>query len=125
MTEDINLTTFNLTDNSCPICFNEISLDNKYITGCKHEYCKDCLDNWFDKGKNTCPKCRRTIKYLNNNNVKIRLINMNKAIVIERIARPQNTIVMKKYVMYYLFGGYILTFISIGCNIYFTVNCDY
>ena len=117
MTEDINL-----TNNSCPICFNEISLDNKYITNCEHEYCKDCLDNWFDKGKNTCPKCRSTIKYLNNNNIKIRLITMNKAIVIERIARPRNTIIIKKSLISVLLGGYILTFISIGCNIYLIIQ---
>ena len=34
--------------NECPICFNKIKNDNKYITECNHEYCKACLDKWFD-----------------------------------------------------------------------------
>lgn len=112
----------NISDNNCPICFNEINLDNKYITDCKHEYCKDCLNNWFDKGKNTCPKCRRLIKYLNNETVYIRLINMNKAVVIERLRHNENTIIIKKSLLSKLLGGYILMVISMGCNIYLLNN---
>tara|TARA_B100001248_G_scaffold253801_1_gene231472 strand:- start:384 stop:743 length:360 start_codon:yes stop_codon:yes gene_type:complete len=112
----------NLTDNSCPICFNEISFNNKYITNCKHEYCKDCLDNWFDKGKNTCPNCRTVVKYLNNDNIKIRLININKEIVIQSPNIPENSIIIKKSLIRCLLSGYILIFISIGYNIYLINN---
>ena len=46
---------------NCSICYNHIIED--VITECNHIYCKECLDKWFDKGKNSCPLCRREIKY--------------------------------------------------------------
>jgi hypothetical protein len=115
----------NIKDNNCPICFNEIHSDNKYTTECNHEYCKDCLNNWFDKGKNTCPNCRRIIKYLNNETIHIRLINMDKSVVIERIRHPPNTVIVKKSLLSTLLGGYVLIIISMGCNIYLLTydNC--
>jgi hypothetical protein len=34
--------------NSCAICMKE-ELDDEeiYTTNCKHIFCKDCLDDWF------------------------------------------------------------------------------
>lgn len=105
----------------CPICLNIIS--DKYLTDCNHEYCKDCLDKWFDRGKNDCPKCRHIIKYLNNKNINIRLISINKPLVIERNI-PRHSIMIKKTTLYILFLGYVISTISIGYNIYFINNYE-
>ena len=48
----------------CSICLtNDIIPFNKCITQCSHSFCKGCLDKWFDRGKNTCPMCRKTDNY--------------------------------------------------------------
>ena len=33
----------------CPICFNDIISEKECITDCNHIFCKDCLNNWFEK----------------------------------------------------------------------------
>ena len=65
----------------CSICFNN-NIDNNSMcyTSCNHNYCKSCLDKWFDKGKNTCPNCRSEIKYFQYNNNKTRIIILDKNI---------------------------------------------
>ncbi len=44
----------------CSICLEKIK--GKYSkTGCNHFFHKNCLDNWINIGKHTCPNCRHTI----------------------------------------------------------------
>jgi len=64
--------TVNLNENRCSICLQEIQ--NECITNCNHNFCKECLDTWFDNGKNTCPLCRKIIQYFNNNEQNNRII---------------------------------------------------
>jgi hypothetical protein len=47
---------------SCTICMKE-ELDNEdiYTTNCNHFFCKECLDDWFKRGNQTCPLCRSEI----------------------------------------------------------------
>ena len=48
----------------CSICLtNDIEEHTKYTTNCYHNYCKDCLDSWFDRGNQSCPLCRQPIQY--------------------------------------------------------------
>ena len=107
--------------NECPICFNEIILKNKYITDCNHEFCKDCLDKWFDKSKITCPTCRKNIKYLTYQNNKIRVIHSS-ALIITR--NNQNLIRISKKTFNFLILSHILTIISIGFNIFFIYEIE-
>ena len=48
--------------NSCTICMKEnLELDIIYTTDCKHIFCKECLDDWFHRGNQSCPLCRSHI----------------------------------------------------------------
>ena len=60
---------------SCIICLkDDLLIENMCSTGCSHLFCKECLDRWLDKGKKTCPLCRRTIQYFKNNDVNYRVV---------------------------------------------------
>jgi hypothetical protein len=75
MTEQINI---DISDkNSCSICLtDEIESNNHCITNCNHEFCKDCLSNWFNQGKDSCPICREQIINYKNNNKDYNLIRI-------------------------------------------------
>ena len=107
------------SDNDCPICFNQITVKNKYITDCNHEFCKDCLDKWFDKSKITCPKCRKNVQYLTYQNDKIRLVHTSSLIIARNTQNNPNIIRIKKNLLIFFMVSEILTVISIGFNIYF------
>ena len=48
--------------NSCTICMKEeLSEEDIYTTDCNHTFCKECLDDWFKRGNQTCPLCRSHI----------------------------------------------------------------
>lgn len=63
--------------NNCTICFENISFDNNCITNCNHNFCKNCLDEWFKKNKDTCPICRTKIKYYKCKDETIKLYFVN------------------------------------------------
>ena len=65
----------------CSICLveNIMPLD-KCITQCNHNYCKNCLDSWFNKGKDTCPMCRQPIHYFSYNGQSTRIISVERPI---------------------------------------------
>ena len=60
--------------NSCTICMKEeLKNEDIYTTDCNHIFCKECLDDWFQRGNQTCPLCRSlvdTYKY-NDENYKL------------------------------------------------------
>ena len=43
---------------TCSICLGDIVEDNLCKTNSNHEFCKSCLDLWFQSHNNTCPMCR-------------------------------------------------------------------
>jgi len=51
---------------SCSICLNEVreTRSNK-PTRCGHLFHGECLRKWKDKGKNTCPMCRKLLDVSN------------------------------------------------------------
>ena len=62
---------------SCSICLNtELAIENMCQTNCSHEFCKDCLSDWFNQGKDSCPMCRQQIKNYKNNDKEYNLIRI-------------------------------------------------
>lgn len=59
---------------NCTICMKEIINDNIYITDCKHFFCNECLEVWFQRGNNSCPICRSEIDTYTYKNEKYKLI---------------------------------------------------
>ena len=46
----------------CPICFDQISTDKYFLTGCKHAFHKECLAAWQQYASPaSCPMCRGTL----------------------------------------------------------------
>ena len=64
-------------NDSCIICFNNISEDSLCRTNCNHIYCKECLHKWFDRGKIDCPMCRLNIKSYKNKDAQNHIIVVN------------------------------------------------
>ena len=65
----------------CSICLDNDIEDNVLCsTECSHQFCKKCLDEWFDQDKTSCPMCRTEIKYFNyqgeNNRIPIPVSSM-------------------------------------------------
>ena len=63
--DDIIHETFN-----CPVCLSDKSEEEKCITECGHEFCKNCIHTWFNRSKITCPSCRSEIKVYTNHILK-------------------------------------------------------
>ena len=56
---------------SCPICYDEINNDSKYVTSCNHIFHKNCIDDWIIISDSLeCPYCRNmlSITCINNKN---------------------------------------------------------
>lgn len=56
---------YDIEDEVCAICFNELELTLKRgkplrILKCKHIFCATCIEKWINK-KETCPLCMRDI----------------------------------------------------------------
>ena len=45
---------------NCPICDDNLTLENCVSTECNHTFCKECFWKWT-KSHNTCPLCRHSI----------------------------------------------------------------
>ena len=61
--------------NSCTICMKEeLDNNNTYTTDCNHMFCKECLDDWFQRGNQTCPLCRSHIDTYQYKDEKYKLI---------------------------------------------------
>ena len=45
---------------NCPICDDQLTLDNCINTECNHAFCKKCFWKWT-KTHNSCPLCRSSI----------------------------------------------------------------
>lgn len=49
----------------CPICFNSHSIENAFITNCKHSFCLECTKNHLRTDSQCkCPMCRTKITML-------------------------------------------------------------
>jgi len=60
---------------TCIICLKDnLQQETMCSTECSHLFCKECLDEWLDRGKKSCPVCRKTIQYFRNNDVDYRVV---------------------------------------------------
>ena len=77
-----------LSDKTCSICLQSILPVDLCRTNCNHEFCKECLDHWFNSKRSSCPLCRTDIKYFNHQN------NLNRVVCIIQKAPniPRNDI---------------------------------
>ena len=50
------------TSDECGICMNPFG-GTTHTLGCKHSFCKRCLDPWVLKSQ-TCPACRATMEVI-------------------------------------------------------------
>ena len=110
-----------LDEKSCPICLDE--KEDMYITDCDHKMCKDCLDEWFDKNKTSCPLCRTDMRYIHNDDEKIRIVsNRDTSVEDEDIQRTtlflQHLVSKVKLYRYMMYFSTVSSLISI--NYYFS-----
>ena len=48
-----------LSKKECPICYNKfINSIKPESLPCKHILCSNCLNEWLNHNKHTCPMCR-------------------------------------------------------------------
>jgi len=59
-----------ITDETCSICWNNISNLDSIKTECNHEYCNSCLTDWL-QNKKSCPMCRQNIQNIQNSEYEI------------------------------------------------------
>jgi hypothetical protein len=45
-------------EKSCVICYDDLSMQNAFITKCGHMMCKGCEKKLYDKKNKNCPTCR-------------------------------------------------------------------
>jgi hypothetical protein len=63
---------------SCTICLNDdLSGEITYRTNCSHIFCKQCIEDWFERGNNSCPLCRRQVTHYESEGTQYRLIIYN------------------------------------------------
>ena len=76
---------------TCSICLNQVrpTRTNPPIR-CGHIFHSDCLESWKEKGKNTCPMCRKvfdvskfkvTLTVENNDNETSNIISMDEDMI--------------------------------------------
>jgi len=102
----------------CSICLAPILSDDLCITDCNHEFCKECLDKWFNENKLSCPLCRSTIEYFNYNNINNRIVCIIKNIRDTSPINVQHIIITRK--------SFLILNSIMGCSImaclYLSIN---
>lgn len=49
---------YNIINDICSICLENIKNNKVELINCNHHFHKQCLIDWFRKGKINCPNCR-------------------------------------------------------------------
>ena len=74
----LNETKDEINNHTCSVCLKEnLNDDEIYYTNCNHEFCKSCLDDWFQRGNQSCPLCRSEITEYKYRDEKYKLIIHN------------------------------------------------
>jgi hypothetical protein len=119
-------------DSECPICLNNINNTELCKTNCNHNFCLDCLQEWFKK-KQTCPNCRKRIETFTYQNITNRLFYINNLEDLNLNINQLNTILTNNInyriankrllLLLKLMGFTSLLFMS--STIYLTINSDF
>ena len=64
----------NIEKKTCSVCLQSKGTTLFCQTDCHHEFCKECLDKWFDAKKRSCPLCRKNIDYFTYQGLKHRVV---------------------------------------------------
>lgn len=102
LNDSISSTT---SSEQCAICLDSIVDEQECINNCGHKFCKPCLDQYLDSGKNECPLCRQPIQYFEHNSEHFRLI-LKKVTDRQReprVLQPNHLVVDRKKYMIYKF----------------------
>jgi hypothetical protein len=80
---------------TCSICLNEVKpTRNNPPTRCGHMFHSHCLQEWKNKGKNTCPVCRKVfdasqfkvvVTVQNNHTVRSNSVSLNENVTMDVI----------------------------------------
>jgi len=99
----------------CAVCLEEIDEAEECKNSCGHSFCKACIDNWLDQGKNQCPLCRQDIKYLetkySNYRIIIKTTTQNANQRINPIIRSPDVVPVNRRVFYTLRYSLYFSFI--------------
>jgi hypothetical protein len=78
---------------TCSICLNEVKTTrNNPPTRCGHMFHSHCLQEWKNKGKNTCPICRKVfdasqfkviVTVQNNHTVRSNSVSLNESVTMD------------------------------------------
>ena len=77
MEEKLNNISIEIEDFNCSICLEKLNEDCKIITNCNHLFCENCIEEWFNNQKYSCPICRSDIKYYYNKKNKTKILPIN------------------------------------------------
>jgi hypothetical protein len=103
---DTDLLRMDSPEIKCSVCL-DITIEENTLcsTNCSHQFCKGCLDKWFDTGKTTCPMCRSEITYFNyqgDDNRVVKVINSNNHIDLQLINHLYIKLKSYKVIIYIL-----------------------
>ena len=111
---DIETLSESLSNQDCCICLE--NKDSIIKTNCNHLFCEKCILEWFGKGNNTCPLCRKEIDFFSDEkNSKTRIISIgeNREIEINTSLQIIQQLIKK------IFKLKIYFFISLSSNLYY------
>ena len=123
LTEDL---TEDIEKQSCVICSrDDVSSESMCSTDCSHLFCKNCLDEWLDQGKKTCPMCRKTIRYFKSDDIQYRVIIQSERPSTATISRSVvERIIRQNYNMRYIIFLMFLAMLA-GFNAYTVLANNY
>jgi len=75
--------------NDCSICLQTIEDSLKCTTQCEHQFCKSCLDRWFNAHHLSCPMCRQDIRYITHQGETTRIVCLYKKRPVVQTGPPQ------------------------------------
>tara|TARA_B100001123_G_C14952601_1_gene884331 strand:- start:67 stop:618 length:552 start_codon:yes stop_codon:yes gene_type:complete len=110
---------------NCIICLKE-NLNDEILcsTNCTHIFCKECLDQWLDIGKRSCPLCRQNIQYFKNKDNNFRIIYQPNSTRNSRNSRNNNNLRLirqnynMKFILFSLLG--LMLLVVVYYNLLFT-----
>jgi len=114
-----------LSEKICSVCLQTILPVDLCLTNCNHEFCKGCLDKWFNSKKSSCPLCRTDIQYFNHQNNTNRVVCIiQKAPVIPQVRVNRSIVVLTKNTFYIMNFVTVLSGASACLLAYFHTNCN-